>query len=109
MNVNESGFTILLGRGKVPFNHEGNQRFRGIIASYVSKYMDLQTKKQKTSFVDVVYEAILKAGGSFMEFDSTINEWIPVSLMHARAKVAHALRDAAAQQLRTPSSGSREG
>ena len=109
MEENQSGFNILLGRGKTPFNHEGNQWFRGFIASKVRKYMDLETKNQKTLMVDSEYAAILKAGGRFMEYDSTINDWVPVSHMHARAKVGHALRDAGTLRLKKPRSRAKEG
>jgi hypothetical protein len=94
-------FDILLGRGKVAFNHHGNRRFRVFIGMHLRRYMEATNRMEKTLVVNSVSEAIHEAGGRFLKAkDSTETIWFQVNQKLAREKVGHALRDAVAMRLK---------
>jgi hypothetical protein len=98
-------FDILLGRGKTSFNHVGNRRFRVFIGLHLRRYMDAQSRMEKTLVVNSVVEAIQEAGGRFLKQDGRSLKWFQVNAKMAREKVGHALRDAVAMRLKLATGG----
>jgi len=97
---NPEDFDILLGRGKTSFNHVGNRRFRVFIDIHLQRYMDAQSRMEKTLVVNSVVEAIQDGGGRFLKQDTKTKKWHKVSAKMAREKVGHALRDGVGMQMR---------
>ena len=94
-------FDILLGRGKVAFNHHGNRRFRVFVGMHLRRYRECNSRAEKTFVVNDVTEAIHEAGGRFLKpKDKAETIWLQVSQKIAREKVGHALRDALATRLK---------
>lgn len=93
-------FDILLGRGKTSFNHVGNRRFRVFIDINLQRYMDAQSRMEKTLVVNSVVEAIQDGGGRFLKQDSKTKKWYKVNAKTAREKVGHALRDGVGMQMK---------
>jgi hypothetical protein len=91
---NPQEFDILLGRGKISFNHVGNRRFRVFVGMHLKRYMDANNRMEKTIVVNSVVKAIHEAGGRFLKEDSKSEKWVVVTPKMAREKVGHALRDA---------------
>ena len=112
-NVNQviespQDFDILLGRGKMSFNHVGNRRFRVFIGLHLRRYMDAKSRMEKTLVVNSVVEAITEAGGRFLKQDAKNNNWVQVNAKAAREKVGHALRDAVGIRMKMAASGNEE-
>mmetsp|Transcript_22978 Transcript_22978/g.34851 ORF Transcript_22978/g.34851 Transcript_22978/m.34851 type:complete len:547 (+) Transcript_22978:101-1741(+) len=93
-------FDILLGRGKTSFNHVGNRRFRVFIDINLQRYMDAQSRMEKTLVVNSVVEAIQDGGGRFLKQDNKTKKWYKVNAKMAREKVGHALRDGVGMQMK---------
>lgn len=89
-----SNYDVLCGRGKESFNHVGNRRFRVTIGMNLKKYMEAQTKIQKTLVVVSIVDMIrsLSPNGGFVKQDAD-GKWYEIGDKLARAKVGHALRD----------------
>jgi len=98
-------FDILLGRGKTSFNHVGNRRFRVFIGLHLRRYMDAQSRMEKTLVVNSVVEAIQEAGGRFLKQDAKSKKWFQVNSKMAREKVGHALRDAVGIRMKMAAAG----
>lgn len=93
---------ILLGRGKTYQNHEGNQRFRAIIAVHIPKYADKQTTRdEKTRIVESIVEDIYQGGCSFLKQELPSCVWFEIGYQKVKDKVGHALRDATAEMHRS--------
>jgi hypothetical protein len=55
---------VICGRGRKCFNHPGNKRFRGIVASYLEKYSKTNVKLEKTLIIcDIVNKVRQNACG----------------------------------------------
>mmetsp|Transcript_29760 Transcript_29760/g.45109 ORF Transcript_29760/g.45109 Transcript_29760/m.45109 type:complete len:551 (-) Transcript_29760:311-1963(-) len=92
---------ILLGRTKISFNHVGNRKFRVFIDKHLQRYMDAQSRMEKTLVVNSVVEAIQDGGGRFLKQDNKTKKWYKVSAKMAREKVGHALRDGVGMQMKS--------
>jgi hypothetical protein len=75
----------------------GNCRFRMIIGSHLSTYMEVMSRRQKTRIVSTIVKNIRVAeasGGGFVRKDLLTRRWYKVNDKLAREKVGQALRDA---------------
>jgi len=106
---NPEDFDILLGRGKTSFNHVGNRRFRVFIEIHLQRYMDAQSRMEKTLVVNSVVEAIQDGGGRFLKQDTKTKKWHKVSAKMAREKVGHALRDGVGMQIKAAKNAGQQG
>lgn len=90
-------YDILCGRGSEPFLHEGNKRFRVVIASYVTPYQAAD-RKGKTAIARTIIRGIEEAGGRFLKRTGTTGPWFDTDKKAAREKVGHSLRDASSNK-----------
>jgi hypothetical protein len=74
---------VLLGRGKIIQNHEGNLRFRRLIQSQMTRYQH-SPKCDKTEIAKQVVLAINNTGGRFLK--QTDEGWTEVAMEIAREK-----------------------
>eukprot|EP00980_Cylindrotheca_fusiformis_P017880 scaffold5672_cov97-Cylindrotheca_fusiformis.AAC.3 len=82
-------FDVLLGRQKLCQDHIGNLRYRHLILSYQADY-EVASKHQKTAIAERIVEEVHRNGGHFLT--DYYADYIEVSDIVARKKVAHAFR-----------------
>jgi hypothetical protein len=82
---------VLFGRGRSVVGHEGNSRFRCLIAGYAEKF-DKSSRLEKTQMTENIVLQIMASGGRFLKRDDA-GEWEVVDHDSARKKVAHAFRN----------------
>jgi len=90
---------VLCGRGRQCFEHEGNKRFRYIVAANLQEYLTAKTRQDKTLVVYTVIYEVLENGGRFLKRDSH-GQWYDSGMRGAKEKVGHALRDASTDKLK---------
>ena len=95
-----SALDIVCGKNKFAFNHEGNRRFRGIIARHLQEYMENQDRDLRTQLILQIVEKIRATGGRFVKYqhggaESSEDHWVEIGDKEARNKVGHAIRDLA--------------
>ena len=97
IDMADSGFgtyDVLLGRGGLTTNHNGNRRFRAIVQEHQRAYL-LARKKDKALIAAQIVD-IVKEKGRFLiqrsENDGGTT-WIEVPDKRARAKTSQALRE----------------
>lgn len=83
---------VLCGRGKDSFHHQGNYRFRALIAEHAETYKMASAKKQKMQVVTLLADLILAKGGRFLVRSGT--NWVDGGASQGRKKIGHAFRDA---------------
>ena len=88
-------FQKFLNRGGRINAHEGNIRFREIVASQKPRYLANSTKKlEKGPIAEEIVNSILSKGGRFLRETSAGNGiWKEVPLAKAKKKVLQALRE----------------
>lgn len=84
---------VLCGRGKSTFQHEGNQRFRNLIAEHAVTYKMALTKKQKMQVVLLITDIVIARGGRFLICTSG-NSWVDGGRQQGKKKTGHSFRDA---------------
>ena len=72
-------------RGRAAYNHEGNCRFRKILAGHLEKYKVLTTKQQKSLMVVSILDEV-QAKSRFVRSDADGN-WFQVQEHVAKEKV----------------------
>ncbi|CAJ1944497.1 unnamed protein product [Cylindrotheca closterium] len=82
-------FDVLLGRQKRCQDHVGNLRYRHLVLSYQNDY-EQASKHEKTAIAEKVVKEVQANGGHFLEIYYA--DFIEVSDIVARKKVAHAFR-----------------
>ena len=102
---NPSNLDILCGRGVGNFHHEGNLRFRVVIASNISRYANADSRRKKSEIIEGVTDSIIQAGGRFLHKAAASKAKVPTpwcvsDIKLAREKVGHALRDACSNRVR---------
>jgi len=83
---------VLLGRGPLVYQHEGNQRFHDEKKKMQQDYLSAPNTEKKNisqKLVDKINEK-----GKFLSFDTPSGKWYKVTNDVARAKAAQALREA---------------
>jgi hypothetical protein len=89
--VQLSEYSIVCGRGRVTFNHVGNQRFRALASMFMERYSRAATKAAKSAIVSEIIDVIHHADGNFCKFKKGV--WVEVEDHCAREKVGSLLRD----------------
>ena len=89
---------VVCARGKGFWNHEGNKKYRALIAQATSKYEATTNKFEKTLIVSEIVESIRVANpsGNFVKKDHIRGgggRWVEVNDQFAREKVGQSLRD----------------
>lgn len=82
---------VLCGRGGMTNNHEGNRRFRELVAQHQSEYL-LAKKKQKMEIANRIVRIIEHRGGRFLKKHAD-GVWAPVPPKKAQTKTSQALRE----------------
>lgn len=97
------GFTpgdkdVIVGRGKVCYQHSGNKNLIQIVQSVLQTYCAADaTKKSKSELIKSIMVQIREAAsptGGFVKFDSEKGQWFEVGDRIAREKVSQTFRDA---------------
>ena len=91
---------VILGRGKIAFNHTGNVKFRACIDENLPLYRSSK-KNDKTDLVNSIAQSVLNKNGRFVRFDRNSGKWYDVGNHAAREKVGHAFRDSIAALTKT--------
>ena len=80
-------FDVICARGKVPFSHSGNMKFRQLIEETYHEYSKATTKSEKSDTVSKVVDKIRhnSPNGGFVKFCD--GKWYEVSDRLAREKV----------------------
>lgn len=100
---------VLCQRGKECYEHNGNRRFRMLIAAHLGQYIASTNRREKTRLVSkivsiVCARAAKSSGGGFVKRDLLARRWIKLSEKQAHEKVSQALRDARKMNKSGPSS-----
>jgi len=83
---------VLLGRGGFTNKHDGNIRFRDIVAREKERYNNLgNSKKEKKRFSERIADAVHSYGGRFLVKEK--NDWVVAHPSVARKKCSQALRE----------------
>ena len=82
---------VLFGRGKSVVEHEGNLKFRNLVAGYGDEF-DNAGRLEKTQMTEKIVQSIAASGGRFLKRDEG-GSWEEVEHEIARKKVAHAFRN----------------
>jgi len=87
---------VLCGRGKICFDHKGNDKFRELIAKYANPYQKATTKKAKMQVIMNVVNIVTSNGGRFLlkNKEEVDQPWIDGGIKQGKKKTGHALRDA---------------
>ena len=96
--VTPTATDILCGRGLFCFEHEGNQKFRALLALNLQAYRDANSRTQRSRVVRSVADTINVMGGRFLIFDGQTKTWRDGGKKKAVDKIGHSLRDAIANK-----------
>lgn len=82
--------------GKSCYEHVGNRRFRVTIAMNLKRYVEAQTRHEKSQVVHDIVAFLRHSSptGAFVKMNYATGTWMTVCDAVAREKVGHALRDA---------------
>lgn len=86
-------FDVLCARGKLAYDHEGNDRFRALVRQHQKQYSAAKTKYEKSKIVSFIVSAVRNAspqGGFVKNIDGL---WHEVGDRHAKEKVGQTFRD----------------
>lgn len=84
---------VVCARGKSYWDHEGNKKYRQLIAHATKKYSATENKLEKTLIVSEIVEAIHERSGKFVKKEKKGGPWVEVDEVFAREKVGQSLRD----------------
>lgn len=87
------GVDVLCGRGRMCFHHEGNDKFRMLIAEHSDTYKMAPTKKAKMQVVMLIVDIIVARGGRFLT-NNKDGTWADGGRKQGKKKTGHAFRDA---------------
>lgn len=100
--VDPQAADVLCGRGKRAFEHAGNQQLRVKIIENVLDFSRTTDKLKKTGIVKAIIHDVLSTGGRFLKkAKGKTNVWQLATYNEARQRVSHALRDAAANKVKS--------
>lgn len=83
---------VLCGRGGATNNHEGNRRFRAVVAEHQRDYL-VARKKDKAAIARQIVKIIQNRGGRFLQKNGTTGLWEPITDKKATEKTSQALRE----------------
>lgn len=94
---------VIFGRGRNVFLHQGNERFRRLIANRLREYSESTTKLEKSYILrSIVAQVRLSSpNGGFVKKDQKTGRWYEVGEFLAREKTSQAFRDALFEQYRS--------
>jgi len=72
----------------------GNKRFREAVSSSLQKYMEAESRFEKSLVVHGIVDSIQREGGRFLKKDHKTGAWYELSRQQSKEKVGHAVRDA---------------
>jgi hypothetical protein len=84
---------VICARGKAFWCHDGNKRYRDLIAAATPRYSETTNKQEKTMIVTEIIEAVHKLEGKFIKKVKKGGPFVVVSEVFAREKVGQSLRD----------------
>jgi hypothetical protein len=84
---------VVCARGKSYWDHEGNQKYRYLIAKATQKYKSTTNKLEKTLIVSQIVESVSNRQGKFVKKEGKGGPWVIVDEVFAREKVGQSLRD----------------
>jgi hypothetical protein len=84
---------VVCARGKSYWDHEGNQKYRCLIAKATQKYKSTSNKLEKTLIVSEIVESVKYRHGKFVKKERKGGPWVIVDEVFAREKVGQSLRD----------------
>lgn len=83
---------VLLGRGGATNNHDGNRKFRVLVAENQPFYLQAR-KRDKVVIARQIVSSIQGNGGRFLKRGNDDSEWVQVSDKRAQEKTSQALRE----------------
>lgn len=84
---------VVCARGKSFWDHEGNKKYRTMIANATEKYASTTNKLEKTLIVSEIVDAVRKKKGKFVKQERRGAPWVKADEIFAREKVGQSLRD----------------
>eukprot|EP00568_Trieres_chinensis_P002061 CAMPEP_0183309280 /NCGR_PEP_ID=MMETSP0160_2-20130417/24801_1 /TAXON_ID=2839 ORGANISM="Odontella Sinensis, Strain Grunow 1884" /NCGR_SAMPLE_ID=MMETSP0160_2 /ASSEMBLY_ACC=CAM_ASM_000250 /LENGTH=211 /DNA_ID=CAMNT_0025473283 /DNA_START=117 /DNA_END=753 /DNA_ORIENTATION=+ len=94
---------VLCGRGGATNNHEGNKRYRAIVADHQTEYLHAK-KREKAGIARVIVGIVHSRGGRFLKkLSDGTDGWTDVGDKKATEKTSQALREGLdVEELRKP-------
>lgn len=83
---------VLLGRGGATNNHNGNQKFRVLVAEHQQQYLQAR-KRDKVVIARQIVQTVKATGGRFLKRGNDDATWIEVPDKRAQEKASQALRE----------------
>jgi hypothetical protein len=102
---------VICGRGRNCFNHNGNERFRGIVAGYLDQYSKSTSKMEKSYILSDIVAKVRKSspnGGGFVKKCPETKRFYEVGCFLAREKTSQAFRDALHDQYKSSNSAKKK-
>lgn len=91
-NFTPNEYDVISCKGKIAYNHPGNQRFRALVKSKVAEFNAATTKTAKGRFVTYVVNNVRELGNA--GFVKKVNGvWYEIGNRNSREKVGQAFRD----------------
>jgi hypothetical protein len=72
----------------------GNKLFRDAVSSALHKYMQAESRFEKSLVVHDIVSVVERAGGRFLKKEHKTGTWYELSRQQSKEKVGHAIRDA---------------
>lgn len=85
---------VFCGRDRRSHAHDGNKRFRKLIARFQKQYKESRLREDKTRLTTEIVSIIRASGGRFLKENEETGKWHEVDTAYAHDKVSHALRSA---------------
>jgi len=100
---------VLIGRGKVCYNHIGNKNFNAIVATKLDEY-SAATRIEKSKILASIVVEIKKRSenGGFFKKDSNSGLWFEIEEFLAREKASQVFRDMLHKSYRSSSSSKKK-
>jgi hypothetical protein len=93
-------YDVACGRGKGAYNRPGNKRFRVLVATYLSDYLDAKTRLDKSAVLSRIVDRVQSLRdpdtgkpARFIKY-SKLTGWVEIGKDSAHEKVGHAMREA---------------
>jgi len=86
--------TVIVGKGKRFFKHEGNQMLRDIAASKIAEYAAAKTKLDKSEIISSVVELVRCSYGGYVKQHSASGQWLVAEDLLCREKTSGVFREA---------------